>query len=67
MNSPLQATMHSVDSLRMMLRQLHEEIEMMEEEVTPDRQGQQRQKRIDAAKAREKLLLAKLAELEPKK
>jgi len=35
----------------MMLRQLHLEIEMMEEEVTPDRKGQQRQKRIAAAKS----------------
>jgi hypothetical protein len=58
--------MHGVDSLRMMLRQLHEEIEMMEEEVTADRQGQQRQKRIAAAKAREELLLAKLVEFELK-
>ena len=39
---------------------------MMEETITPDRQGQQRQKRIAAAKAREKLLLEKLAEFEPK-
>ena len=66
MKGPLQATMHSVDSLRMMLRKLHDEIEMMEEEVTPDRQGQERQKRINAARAREKELLSKLAELEPK-
>lgn len=57
---------HSVDSLRMLLRKLHEEIQLLEEDVTPDRQGRILLKRIDAARGQELILLAKLAELEPK-
>lgn len=58
--------MHSVDSLRMMIRKLHDGIEILETEVRQDGHGVKVQKRIAAAKAREKLLLAKLAEFEPK-
>jgi hypothetical protein len=50
----------------MLLRKLHEEIQLLEEEVTPDSQGRILLKRIDAARGQELVLLARLAGLEPK-
>ena len=52
---------HSIDSLRTVLRALHDKIEALEAGATLDRRDWKLRKRIEEAKLEEAIILAKVA------
>ena len=52
---------HSIDSLRTMLRALHDKIEALEAGLVPNARNKSLRERVDEAKRQEEEILAKLS------